>query len=172
MKKAQNIRMRLVFREARTPYLLDISSLLYDFELMHDFCLLLYEEEYSDYRFSNFFWFRKGRPIASTHRLRAAKIIKESPLTVELIVSGALLTSGALWALLKIIDEISNREFRREKQKLELEKLKIEVEKARLELEERMDTRRAHPIHNSLVRRLENNPIKVREIEILVEDEG
>jgi len=171
-----NIRIRLVFNEEKRPYLLDISSLLYDFELLHDFSLLLCAEDYSDYRFSRFFWYRKGRPLKANHKLRATRIIKESPLTVELIVSGVILLSGAFWALVQAIEKISNWKLDKEKKRLEIEKLKrelskanLDIEKARIELDQKVLERETFSILRSLIRRLESNPISLVDIEFYAE---
>jgi len=171
-----DIRIRLVFSEGKRPYLLDISSLLYDFEMLHDFSLLLCIEDYSYYRFPPFFWYRKGRPIKVNHKLRAARIIKESPLTVELILSGVILLSGAFWALVQAIEKISNWKLNKEKTRLEIEKLKKElrkadlvIEKVRIELDQKVQEREAFSIHQSLIRRLEGNPINLVDMELYAE---
>lgn len=176
MNNIRNIRMKLVFSEERKPYLLDISSLLYDFELLHDYSLLICAEEYSEYKFSQRFWYRNGRPLRLSHRLRAAKIIKDSPLTVELIIAGVVASSGALWTLAQIIGKITNWRLNRKKLKLEIEKLERELGKARLEeekagldLEQKMLKRRAFGIQCVIVRRFESNPITLESVELSVE---
>ena len=73
-----NVRLKLVFSEEKRPYLLDITSLLYDFELLHDFSLILWADDYSNYKFSRFFWYRNRRPIKTSHKIRAVKIIKRA----------------------------------------------------------------------------------------------
>lgn len=120
------LKVKLTFMDDKKPYLLDISSLFYDFELLHDFCLIAYSDEYKYYKFNNYFWYRKGRPIKEEHRIKTLKIEKESPLTVEVIIGAIVGLSGALWALVQAIERISNWKFNREKLKLEVEKLKKE----------------------------------------------
>ena len=56
-----NVGLKLVFSKENKPYLLDITSLLYDFELLHDFSLILWADDYLDYKFSNFMY-RNGSP--------------------------------------------------------------------------------------------------------------
>lgn len=163
-----DIKLRLVFSEKERPYLLDISSLLYDFELLHDFSLILCAEEYYDYRFSRFFWYRNGRPIKAHHKIRVAKIIKESPLTVELVLAGVTILSGAFWVLVQAMEKIHNWRLIREKLRQEVEKLRIETEIKRIELEQKMEEKRASNILYPLIGRFESNPIILVDIDIQV----
>lgn len=163
-------KLKLVFSEEKRPYLLDISSLLYDFELLHDFFLILCAEDYSDYKFSRYFWYRRGRPLKENHKIRAVKIIKESPLIVELVLTGVVAVPTALWLMVQVFDRISTGKLNREKIKTETEKLKIEKEIRRIELEQKVQQREASVILNSLFRRFEGNPIKLEDIEIQVEE--
>ena len=172
----RKIRVKLVFREEKSPYLLDISSLLYDFELLHDFSLILFAEDYYGYRFTRYFWRRKGRPLKREHKIRAYRIIKESPLTVELILSSIAVLSGAFWILVQAIEKISNWRLNREKLELEIENLKRELnlsyyeeERARVKLEQALYERKAEQILLALLRRLESNPIKLEDMDVLVE---
>ncbi|UZE92473.1 MAG: hypothetical protein IB616_01285 [Methanosarcinales archaeon] len=170
------IKMRLVFEGEKKPYLLDVSSLFYDLELLHDFSLLLYAEGYHDYRFSRFFWYRRGRPLKDEHRLRAVKIIKESPLTIELILHIVAVSSGAIWAIAQAIEKVGNWKLSREKLKLEVEKLRYEKnirpydeQKARIEMEKKLLERECWWIFNSLIKKLEANSIKLKDIDLSLE---
>lgn len=115
--------MTMRFNEDSVPDLLDISSLLYDFELSHDYGLILSEKEYREYRFSQYFWYRYGRPVQAHHRVKAVRIIKESLFEITVIITSL----GALWILIQIIDKIVNWPLNREKLKLEVEKLKLDT---------------------------------------------
>jgi hypothetical protein len=133
-------------------------------------------EDYSDYKFSPFFWYRRGRPLKANHKIRATRIIKESPLTVELILSGVILLSGAFWALVQAIEKISNWKLNREKTRLEIEKLKkelskadLDIEKARIELDQKVLETETFNILRSLIRRFESNPINLMDIELYAE---
>lgn len=165
-----DVSLRLVFNEEDRPFLLDISSLFYDFELLHDFSLILCAEEYQTYRFSRNFWFRHGRPIKADHKLRVVRIVKESPLTIELAIAGFAAGSGALWILIQAIEKIQNWKLNREKVKLEVEKLRMEKDKLRLELEQMAEEREASYILKPLVRRLESIPIKLADLKITVDE--
>jgi hypothetical protein len=163
-------RLRLVFSEEERPLLLNISSLLYDFELLHDFSLLICAEDYSDYRFSRNFWYRTGRPIKIEHRLRAAKIVKESPLTVELIIAAVPVATGALWVLLQAIEKVQNWRLNREKLRLEIDKLRLEKVLLRVELEQKLHEREVTPFFNVLIKRLDSIPIKLADFTITSEE--
>jgi hypothetical protein len=176
MESKSFIKIRLAFEDEKKPYLLDVSSLFYDFELLHDFSLLLYAEEYYDYRFSQYFWYRRGRPLKDEHRLRALEIIKKSPLTVELILSVVAVSSGAIWVIVQAIEKISNWKLNKEKIKLEVEKLRLEKnvryyneQKARIEMENKLKERECWTIFNSLLKRLEDNSIKLKSIDLTSE---
>ena len=166
----KKLKIRLAFREEKKPFLIDISSLLYDFELLHDFSLLVYMEEYREYKFTQYFWYRKGRPLKNEHKIRAVRIIKESPLIIELIFGGI----AAFWVLVQAIEKISSWKLNMQKLKLEVEKLKresniayYEEEKAKVELERRFYERKAWETFHSLLRRLESNPIKLEDIDAI-----
>lgn len=161
-----SIRLKLVFSEGKRPYLLDISSLLYDFELLHDFSLILCADDYLKYKFSPLFWYRNRRPIKESHKVRAIKIVKESPLIVVIDVAEILLLTGALWALIQAMEKIRNWRLNREKLRLEVEKLRLETEKMTIELEQKVQEREASKILNPLIRRFESNPIKLVDLEL------
>lgn len=167
------LKIRLTFKHEKNPYLLDISSLFYDFELLHDFCLILYVDDYEYYKFGPYFWYRKGRPIKNKHRLRVFKIVKESPLTIELITGIIVALSGALWAIVQAIEKISNWKLNREKLKKEIERLEKEIEikfyeaqKAKIEFEQKLLERNAWKIFYLILRRLEANSIVLDNLEI------
>ena len=164
-------KLRLVFEEyEKTPLLSDFSYLLYNLELLYDLSLILYAEEYATYKFSPFFWFRKGRPIKSYHKLRVARIVKESPLTIELIFDCISAILGAIYLMLQIIEKIWNLKLKREKLKLEEEILRIEKEKRRLELEEMIRERKAEDFFKILATRLKRLPFKIKSVEIILEE--
>jgi hypothetical protein len=111
------------------PDLLDVSSLLYDLELSHDYGVILSEIEYQEYKFTRYFWYRNGRPIEKYHHIKVLRLNKKSPLELTLLISSI----GALLILLKIIEKVSNWSLNREKLKCEVEKLKLETKKLALE---------------------------------------
>lgn len=175
MSGFQGIKMTLVFSETEVSFLRDISSLLYDLELIHDLMILAFVEDYCGYRFTNVFYFRKGRPVKPSHRIRVGKIIKESPLTIELAVASI----AAFWVLIQAFEKMVNLPLNREKLRLEVKNLGLEVEKRIFEVESReleLIERRlgfeGMRIFISLLKRLENNPLKLEDasFEVIKED--
>jgi hypothetical protein len=147
--------LRLEFEEGTYPLLLSLSSLLYDIELAHDLSVMLAYPEYAESSLATpFFFYRKGRPLHLEHRARAARISKQSPLTIEVVIAAL----GGVWILVQIIDKVSNWSLNREKLQLEVEKLRYEREIKRLErtekYEERLRRRNAVRLQEQLVQRL------------------
>jgi len=162
--------LTLRFSEEDNPFLLDIASLLYDIELSHDFGVLLAEPDYKSFEFSRFFWFRQGRPVKPQHRARAARIVKQSPLLLEVVIPSL----GALWVLLQIFERVSNWSLSREKLELEVEKLHRERDESRErirqqyadQLDRLVRDREADPIEHSLTRRLSESPIRLVDLSV------
>lgn len=166
----QKIKIKFVFSEEQYPHLLEISSLLYDFELLHDFSLILCAEEYSKYTFSRYFWFRNGRPIKHSQKLRLAKIVKESPLTIELILAAVTAFSGAFWIFVQALEKIGNWKLNRTKLKQEIERLKLDNQLKRIDLEQIMHEKGANSVLETLLKRLESNPITLMDVDIKLAD--
>ena len=163
--------LKMRFLDQSYPDLLDISSLLYDLELSHDYGVLLSEKQHWDFQFSRFFWNRKGRPIEPYYRVKAAKIIKTSPLELTLVIASV----GALWVVLQIIEKVTNWPLNRKKLRLETEKLEIEVaEKRAANLhqaimipQEQRDARKgAAMVEKQLVQRLAESNLTLIDIEV------
>lgn len=162
--------LTLEFTEEKEPYLLDVSSMLYDLGLAHDLSVLLSEPEYRNYRFTQYFWFRTGRPIKPPYRARAVRISKQSPLLLEVVIP----TLGAIWILVQIFEKVSNWKLSREKLELEVRKLRAEeqarkdqvIEQYAEQLDAYLEERDAWKIGESIIRRFEKNPIKLTDIHI------
>jgi hypothetical protein len=156
--------------EEKNPFLLDVTSLMYDLELAHDLGVLLTEPEYRSFKFSSqFFRFRGGRRIGPTHRLRAVRIVKQSPLLLEIASS-----VGGLCGLLQIIEKVSNWLLSREKLELEVDKLRRERDEHRDSIREKYieqmgELGRSHEaarIEKNLVKRLSESSLKLTQVEI------
>ena len=174
MESTSFVKMKLVFEDGKEPYFEDITSLFHDLELLYDFSLLLYADAYDTYRFSQYFWFRGGKSIKAEHKLRALRIVKESPLTVELLA--AMLSPEAIWAFVQIIQKISSWPLERQKLKLEVEGVRLENyirscrgREAKIDLDDRLLEREAELTLDRLLKRLEKNPIKLREMDLTSE---
>jgi hypothetical protein len=166
----------LRFQEDREPFLLDLSSLLYDFELAHDLSVLLAEQDYSRYRFNRFFWFRNGRPLKTVHRARTARVIKESPLLLDVVIPSL----GAIWILIQVMDKVANWNVNREKLELKVRRLRREEESHKQimtdayvdQLDDTLDRRDARQVFEKVVSRLEKSPIHLSEVEISRKTDG
>lgn len=163
----------LNFEERPIPYLLDVSSLLYDVELLHDLGVILWYPQYSAFKFGRYFWYRAARPIEPIHRLRARRIELKSPLAVELVFGGI----AAAWAFAQVADKIGNWGLNRKKLQLEIEKLEAERNvklyqeaEARARLEAAIIQREAADILLQVARRLEGNPMRLIDIDFRAED--
>lgn len=159
--------VRFEFEEDQYPFLLSVSSLLYDFELAHDLSVLLSYPQYSRYEFSQFFWYRNGRPLSPFHRLRTFSITKNSPLTLEVVVAAV----GGIWLLVQIFEKVANWPLNREKTKLEIEKLRkenalkdVEIIEKQGQLQSHLEQRRATHVLDQLIKRLGSSPIKLASI--------
>ncbi len=161
--------LQLYFGESQTSLLLSLSSLLYDIELAHDLSVLLTYPEYRERPISaRFFFYRDGRRLSRAHRVRLSRISQQSPLFLELVVGGA----AALWALLQIVDKVSNWKLNRQKLHLEIDNLNLEKairqRQLREEYEEKLEQRHARGIEQRLVERL--NSSEFRLVDIAVQD--
>lgn len=169
---AQHI-LTLSFKEDERPYLQDVTDLLYNFEKLHDLSVVIAEEEYGSFRFSHNFLFRKGSPIKPKHKLKAVRIVKESPLIIEVAVASIT----GLGALIFMIEKIGNWDLTKEKLELEVRKLRREEERekrAAIEvhsrtLEQLFHERGASKIFEDLSTRLSESPIVLQDIEITAE---
>ena len=157
--------LRLVFHEQDEPLLLSLSSLLYDLELSLDLSTIVMYDEYKSIRLATpFFYYRTGRNVRPEHKVKASRITKQSPLTLELVVAAI----GGLWIVLQMFEKVSNWSLNREKLKLEIEKLRRENILKRLEVdekyEERLQHRQAKVIEQQLVSRLQKSGFTLVEL--------
>jgi hypothetical protein len=178
MEYRKDIKIRLTFEGEKEQYFSDVTSLFYDLELLYDFSLVLFVEDYHNLRFSHYFLFRK-RGIKDEHKLRVKRIIKESPLAIELALSSVAITTGAIWVFIQAFEKISNYKLNREKLELEVEKLREEknlnIQMAKIteiELENKLETKEALRIYKILLKRFEKNPIKPKDMDFLSDNEG
>lgn len=117
--------------------ILELSSFIYDFSLLHDCVALSTIPEYENYYFSQYFWYRKGRPLHPEHQLYLNKISYNSPLGLEVIIPATAAALGMPLLIIQAVEKIQNWKLNREKLKFEVEKLKLEVEKLRLEVQQK-----------------------------------
>lgn len=176
----RNICAALTFTEEGSLFLQDATGLLFDVELSHDLGVMLIDPQYRTYRFTQFFWYRNGRPLKREDRLRLKRLRHNSPLELE--VAGSL---TGIWAFLQIAYRVSTWRVAHERLRLETEKLRLEVTKLKDDQRERMESllqaspyvidelsgsRDADRIEARLIRRFERSPLLLESIEVSVED--
>jgi len=192
---SNSVAIKLEFEVEKDVLLLDLTSLLYDFELLHDFLVLSILEDYSKYRFAQYFWYRYGRPLEDIDKLRVVEIVKRSPMTIVIAVGGYV-ASQILLPLLTVTEKISNWKLNRRKLELEVEKLQLDVESARMdrylslhaqrvfevveekgqvelerakvELDKAQLEREKLRTQVSILKRLEKNPIRLIDMSLMV----
>jgi hypothetical protein len=182
----ENVRLLFRFAEAEDVTLLDFSSLMYDLTLLHDLCVLITLPEYEHYNFGPPFWFRKTRGIKEHHQIYLGSINHQSPIELITIITATAAFSGFLWILIQGIEKISNWDLNREKLQLDVDVLKqkmlgneldnerkrLDNVKKRVEITLLLKQRKAIETFNKLIKRLEKNPIKAYEVDILSEEEN
>jgi len=191
------VQLKLVYETVTKPKLGDLSALLYDYELLYDFLVLSTRDQYKSYKFSNYFWYRSGRPLIEEDRLQIQSINYGSPLRLSLGPAGPIIIeiiaplieiSGVIadWksdrrkakaeaalAELKVVEKSKDIELKDlliEATKKSLEGIEYTVERERLELEDTRERRQVNTVKR-LGQRLSSNPYKLVDITIHVEED-
>jgi hypothetical protein len=118
--------IRLTAGEGPFPTLVDVTNFLYDFNILYEIARLTTDPTYSDFRFSRFVFYRKGRPLNSSDRLRVQSISLGSPLVIVAVLAAVPAAVGAVWGLVQIADKLTTAPLNRRKLKAEVEKLERE----------------------------------------------
>lgn len=155
------------FHEQEFPELLSLSSLLYDIGLAHDLSVILSYDKYAGTNLTPpYFYYRNRRRIAPEHQARAGRVLKNSPLFLE-VALGAI---GGIWVLVQILDKVSTWRLNREKLKLEIRKLGYEADLKQLELGdqlvERVRSYEAEQALERIVHRLERSEFHLTDLSI------
>jgi hypothetical protein len=190
------VNLGLTFDTRSEPLLIDISSLLYDYELFYDYHVLTLVEEYRGYTFSQYFWYRSGRPIDYQDKLQIRYIRYGSPLTLIIAVVGWVAVkvvepmvriSGeiadwpvnrrkaqaeAIVAELKAIEksvDIEYKELRNRRIELLLERSRYQTEEERLKLKGLKEKQKVDTLKR-LEHRLSENKYRLVELSTEIED--
>jgi hypothetical protein len=118
--------IRLTAGEEPFPPLLDVTNFFYDFNVLYEIARLTADPNYSDFRFSHFVLYRKGRPLDLRDRLHVQSLSLGSPLVIVAVLAAVPGAVGALWGLVQIADKLTNAPLVRRKLKAEVEKLERE----------------------------------------------
>lgn len=192
------IQLKLIY-ETETkpkPKLSDLSALLYDYELLHDFLVLSMIDDYKEYTFPDYFWYRNRRPLYEEDKLQIRSIKYGSPLHVVLVASWV--TAKIIKPLVEVSGEIADWKPNRLRAKAEtlaaqltaagklldieykrlrikraeklLEVTEYKAERERLRLEDSRE-RRQGDIRRRLEKRLSDNPYQLKDINIDIEHE-
>lgn len=153
---------------------LELTSLLYDFTLLHDCIALTAIPDYKNYYFSRNFWYRKGRRLKPEHQLYLNKINHNSPLGLEIIIP---LTVGSVtvpWLILQAVEKIQNWKLNREKLELEIEKLRLdnhlknmESFNKDIELSNLLKRREAIDTFYRVVKRIDERQLSATDIQVI-----
>jgi hypothetical protein len=133
-ENTQLLQIALRGDEDQFPLLLDVTSFLYDFNLLYEFMRMGLDEQYFGYPFSQYSWTRKGRPLRAEDRLRVVRLQHESPIhlvTIAIATPGAV---AAAWGILQIVEKITNWPLNRDILKLQRDKLRMDVAAAQVAL--------------------------------------
>ena len=150
-----------------------LSSFLSDLNLLNECLALALIAEYSDFNFSQFFFYRKGRPLKKEHKLYLNKINHNSPLVLEVIVPLAASAAGIPWLILQSAQKIRNWKLERRKLKIEVQKAEFDLNEKKakfvneqLDIEEKLLKREALQAYNNILKRIENHPFFAVDVEI------
>jgi hypothetical protein len=171
--------IRLQGSEGGAPSLLDVSSFLYDFNLLYEISRLATDPNYHDFRFSDFVMYRNGRPLAEYDRLLVAELRKESPLLLVTALAAVPTVVGAVWGVVQIVEKVTNARLERRKLRAEIEKLERENRPERqpplgvnFESPEQLRTvlriREAETYYDKVGGRLERSSVRIKELQIEV----
>ena len=83
---------------------IDLTSALYDFELVYEVAALRSLEEYQGYGFENFFVVGRRRPLDRAYQLRVATVSYGSPLSFLAEIPWPVVAAGTIWPLYKAIE--------------------------------------------------------------------
>lgn len=166
-------KLDFTFKDRGIFQLLDLSSFLYDIELMHDLTLLTLGDEYKQYKFNRYFWYRNGRPIKNEHKIILSEIQEYSPLKLKIIVGLTFALSGSLWAFVQVCEKIYDMPLNHQKLAIEVqilereERIKFyEEEMTRIEFENKLVEKDGLYIYNRLGDKLNSNPIRPDQLSI------
>jgi hypothetical protein len=159
------------------PALIDISSFLYDFNLLYEYSRLIADPKYGRYKFTRFSAYRNGKRVWPDDRLEVESLRLESPLLLLAIIAAVPAGAAALLALTQAVEKIANFSLNRELLKLQVEKLRKELDSAPASVpwealesdsafEEQLHIREADYYFDRVRRHQEESSIRIKELEI------
>ena len=85
--EGQYLRLRLTGHEEAFPTLLDVTSFLYDLNLLYEFLRLSIDPAHRDFIFSQHSYYRNGRPLQNFERLHVESLKLSSPMDISTVVA-------------------------------------------------------------------------------------
>jgi hypothetical protein len=163
--------------EGDYPALIDISSFLYDFNLLYEFARIVVDPRYARYKFSNRSGYRNARRIDWEDRLEVETLRVESPIALIAVVAAVPAAATTLWALTQAVEKLANFRINRQILKLQRDRLLAEAPKdsdsvlpemseSDATFREQVRIREADYNFDRVEQHLQQNPVRVREIEI------
>jgi hypothetical protein len=172
-------RIRLLGTENAFPSLLDVSSFLYDFNLTYEIARLATDSKYSDFMFSRYTLFRKGRPLEEPDRLHVEHLSVASPFDLVTIIKVGGGAISALVAVFSLIEKITGRPFNWRKLRAEAERVKQDNQGTASsdlgmppedpeQVLRRLHIREANTYYDNIGGRLRRSSVRIREIDVEV----
>jgi hypothetical protein len=169
------VELKLRGREEDYPLLLDVTSFLYDINLLYEFARLTVDPEYSGYTFSReYSWNRNNRPLAEFDRLRVVELRHESPIWLVVAVAAVPSAVAAVWGIVQTAEKITNWKLNREILKLQRDKLAREAASTKSQLptetvfRRQLERRESAYFYDRTTQRLQQSHIQISEIEVEV----
>ena len=170
------LRLTLKAEPKGSVTLLEMTSFLYDFNLLYEVSRLAVDPKYEAFHFSPAAYYRQGRPLRTSDRLRVRRVVYGSPLEVVAVVEAvgvaAVAVATAVWLVVQAVEKIANFRLNRKKLKEELAKLESENSKVTALNDEHprhlLERREALELYDKIVGRLLNADIRVVEVTVRV----
>jgi len=170
-------RIQIVGSEETFPLVLDVSSFLYDLNLLYEIARLATDPNYGEFKFSRFVYYRGGRPLRDEDRLHVQSLRQESPLALVAVLAAVPVAIGAVWGVVQIVDKIGNASLNRRKLRAEVEKLEREnrdsinsahglIPNTDEQVRSVLRIREAEQYFDNVAGRLERSSVRIKELEI------
>jgi hypothetical protein len=175
-------RIHLLAEDDDYPDIDQVSSFLYDFNLLYEFSRVVVDPTYSSYRFSRYSGFRNQKRVGEDDKLKLDLLSQGSPLELIALVTAIPASAAALWALTQTAEKIRNWSLNREILELTRDKLLRDLQPlANLDLpvyeqdpaqfREMVRRREADENFSLVENRLQQNQVRVRELSVTYESE-
>lgn len=171
-------RIHLTGSEESFPSLLDISSFLYDLNLLYEISRLATDPKYHDFSFSNSVFYRRGRPLADRDRLYVESLSHGSPIAIVAVVTAVAAGIGSILGIIQIVEKVANARLNRRKLMAEVERLESGNREATQspdlqpqgeeDFRKVLRIREAEHFYDNVAGRLERSSVRIRELEIEV----